>query len=123
MMSNNQMFIDKMSLRIRLPSCIASTTLMTQAGSVRFDEETKDVIWNIGKVQGNENKVEGTLSYSTDEKTGTPFIPSEEKSTAQVSFVVKGWSISGIKLDSCDISGVQYSPYKACRYTTAAGKM
>jgi AP-3 complex subunit mu len=122
MHANNQMFIDKFCINVRLPGSIATGTLMTNSGSVRFDEETKVAIWNIGKLQGQENKVDGTLTYSTD-KDGQNVIPSEEKSTAQLAFIVKGWSISGIRLDSCEVTGVQYSPYKACRYTTTSGKM
>lgn len=122
MRENNQMFIDKFCINVRVPNSIATGTLMTSTGNVRFDEDTKVAIWNIGKLQGMDNKVEGTLTYSTD-KDGKNDIPSEEKSTAQLAFIVKGWSISGIRLDSCEITGVQYSPYKACRYTTSSGKM
>lgn len=122
MRENNQMFIDKFCINVRLPSSIATGTLMTSTGNVRFDEETKFAIWNIGKLQGTDNKAEGTLTYTTD-KDGQNVIPSEERSTAQLAFIVKGWSISGIRLDSCEITGVQYSPYKACRYTTTSGKM
>jgi len=122
-MQHKQMLIDKFCVNVRLPSSIASATLACQGGSIRFDEDSKVVVWNIGKLAGQENKAEGTLAYATDAKDGSAIIPDEEKSTAQLAFVIKGWSISGIRLDACDVSGVSYSPYKASRYTTTSGKM
>jgi AP-3 complex subunit mu len=122
-MQHKQMLIDKFCVNVRLPSCIASATLACQGGNIRYDEENKVVVWNVGKLAGQENKAEGTLIYSSDPKDGSPIIPSEEKSTAQLNFVIKGWAISGVRLDACDVSGTNYNPYKACRYTTTSGKM
>lgn len=122
-MANKQMLIDKFCVNVRLPDSISSANLSCQGGTIRFDDETKVVVWHIGKLSGQENKAEGTLVYSTDEKTGLPIVPSEEKSTAQLAFVIKGWAISGVRLDACDVSSVPYSPYKASRYTTTSGKM
>mmetsp|Transcript_119892 Transcript_119892/g.339844 ORF Transcript_119892/g.339844 Transcript_119892/m.339844 type:complete len:454 (-) Transcript_119892:243-1604(-) len=122
-MQHKQMLIDKFYVNVRLPSSIASANLACQGGNVRFDEDSKVIVWQVGKLAGQENKAEGTLIYATDPKDGTPLIPSEEKSTAQLAFVIKGWAISGIRLDSCEVTGTSYSPYKACRYTTTSGKM
>jgi len=122
-MQHKQMLIDKFYVNVRLPSRITSASLACQGGQIKFDEETKVVVWHIGKLAGQENKAEGTLNYATDPKDGTPDIPSEEKATAQLAFVVKGWAISGVRLDACDVTGTSYSPYKASRYTTTSGKM
>jgi AP-3 complex subunit mu len=122
-MQNKQMLIDKFCVNVRLPHSIASANLECQGGNIRLDESSRMVVWHIGKLAGQENKAEGTLSYSTDPKDNSPIIPSEEKCTAQLAFVVKGWAISGVRLDSCDVSGTSYTPYKASRYTTTSGKM
>jgi len=122
-MQNKSMLIDKFCVNVRLPSCIASANLDCQGGAIRFDESSKMVIWHIGKLAGQENKAEGTISYASDPKDNSPIIPSEEKCTAQLAFVVKGYSISGIRLDACDVSSTNYTPYKASRYTTTSGKM
>mmetsp|Transcript_58880 Transcript_58880/g.164481 ORF Transcript_58880/g.164481 Transcript_58880/m.164481 type:complete len:454 (-) Transcript_58880:84-1445(-) len=122
-MQHKQMLIDKFCVNVRLPSCISSANLSCQGGNVRFDEESKMVVWHIGKLHLQDNKAEGTLQYATDPKTGAPLIPSEEKSTAQLAFVIKGWAISGMRLDACDVTGTSYTPYKASRYTTTSGKM
>lgn len=121
--NNKQMLIDKFCVNVRLPSSIASVNLACQGGAVRFDEDDKVIVWRIGKLAGQDNKVEGSLLYATDPKDGTPIVPSEEKSTAQIAFVARGFAISGIKLDSCEVSGTSYTPYKASRYTTTAGRM
>mmetsp|Transcript_22683 Transcript_22683/g.48112 ORF Transcript_22683/g.48112 Transcript_22683/m.48112 type:complete len:454 (+) Transcript_22683:139-1500(+) len=122
-MQFKQMLIDKFVVNVRLPEHISSTNLVSQGGSVRYDEDSHLVVWNIGKLAGQDNKVEGNLNYSSDFKERSPMLPSEEKCTAQLRFVIKGWSISGIRLDACDVSGINYSPYKASRYTTTAGKV
>jgi len=122
-MQHKQMLIDKFYVNVRLPADIASATLACQTGNIRFDEDSKVVVWQVGKLAGQENKAEGTLFYATNPKDGTPRIPAEEKSTAQLSFVIKGWAISGMRLDACDVSSTSYSPYKASRYTTTSGKM
>jgi len=124
-MQNKQMLIDKFCVNVRLPSSISSAKLDCQGGSVRLDQSANSnmVVWHIGKLAGQENKCEGILSYASDPKDNSPIIPSEEKCTAQLAFVVKGWSISGIRLDACDVSGTSYTPYKASRYTTTSGKM
>lgn len=122
-MQNKQMLIDKFCVNVRLPSSIASANLTCQGGNIRFDEERKLVVWHVGKLHLQDTKAEGTLMYATNPKDSTPIIPSEEKATAQLAFVIKGWAISGIKLDACDVSGTNYTPYKASRYTTTSGKM
>jgi len=124
-MQHKQMLIDKFCVNVRLPHSISSATLSTRNGNIRFDEETKVVVWHIGKltVLDDEYTADGTLNYATDPKDGTPQIPDEEKSTAQLAFVIKGWAISGIRLDACEVSGTQYNPYRASRYTTTSGKM
>merc|ERR1711870_134823 len=86
--------------------------------------DSKIVVWNIGKLAGQENKAEGTLTYATDPKDGSSQRPCDtEKCTAQLAFVIKGWAISGMRLDSCEVSSVSYSPYKASRYTTTTKKV
>jgi len=124
-MQHKQMLIDKFCVNVRLPNSIASATLSCRGGNIRFDEDTKVVVWHIGKlvVMDDEHSAEATLHYSTDPKDGTPRIPTEEQSTAQLAFVIKGWAISGVRLDACELSGVNYNPYRASRYTTTSGKM
>merc|ERR1712100_498049 len=83
-MQNKSMLIDKFCVNVRLPDSIASANLDCQGGNIRFDDaSTKMIVWNIGKLEGPERKAEGTLAYSSDPKTNTPIIPSEEKCTAQ----------------------------------------
>ncbi|CAE7368783.1 AP3M1 [Symbiodinium natans] len=115
-MQHKQMLIDKFVVNVRLPASIASANLACQGGSVRFDEESKVIVWNLGKLASQESKAEGTLTYATNPKDGSVQIPNEEKSTAQLAFQIKGWAISGIRLDACDVTSINYTPYKASRH-------
>lgn len=122
-MQNKQMLIDKFTVNVRLPSCVSSATTSCQGGTIQFNNDTKVIAWQIGQLVRQENKAEATVTYATNPKDNTAIRPTEEKCTAQLAFDIKGWVISGIKLDSCIVSGVPYTPYKASRYTTTAGRM
>merc|ERR1711862_884863 len=80
-MQHKQMLIDKFSVTIQVPSSICAAKLECQGGHIRFDETSKVVVWNIGKLSGQESKVEGTLAYATEPKDNSFVIPHEEKCT------------------------------------------
>jgi len=122
-MDNTRIHIDSFCVNVQVPSSIVSATLSSGGGNVRFDDENQIVVWNIGQLSRQDMKAEATLIYGCDPKNNSPTVPSEEKCTAQIAYVIKGWSISGIKIDTCDVAGVHYSPYKANRYTTTSGKV
>eukprot|EP00922_Rhytidocystis_sp_ex-Travisia-forbesii_P057722 GHVS01085432.1.p1 GENE.GHVS01085432.1~~GHVS01085432.1.p1 ORF type:complete len:553 (+),score=81.60 GHVS01085432.1:42-1700(+) len=116
--------IEDVQVRMELPEFIGGATLMSSLGSAKFDIKQKELIWNIGTLAPGDHRVEGLLTFEADEnKQEDAVCPSEARCTAEVSFTIKGWAMSGIRVDTLDVSGVSYSPYKGCRYTTVAGKV
>lgn len=115
-------FLDRCQFTIQLPNSIAGCNIQGNTGQWKFDSSSKLLHWTIGKMPDSPSSLEGTLSYLRDEN-GQLCGPQEEKCSCQVVFSVKGWVMSGMKLDCLDVSNTTYTPYKACRYATQSGKI
>ena len=115
--------IDSLSIKIRVPNVVSSATLFTHSGSTIFDPPTGLILWNIGQVKPDAAaiKLEGTLQYKGGPRDG--LLAKEFKASLSAQFSVKGWAASGVKIDALEISCVEYTPYKGCRYTTKAGSL
>lgn len=100
------------SLVVRVPTSVTGATLVTDVGSARFADQC--IHWKIGKL-GGPVKLEGSLA---GDHTGCDF-----RISASAEFLVRGWAASGIKVDCVEISGIDYTPYKGCRYSTGAGRV
>ena len=123
--SNHTRSIEAVVVRIKTPNVVGSGTLVTQSGSVRFDPVSKTIIWSPGTISADSTagvKMEGTLHYSGSNPNEAA-IAKNFRTSASVQFSVSGWSASGIKIDSVDVGGVDYTPYKGCRYSTCAGRI
>ena len=55
--------------------------------------------------------LKATLRYSTNSKTGTADVPWDERAVARIDYTLKGFALSGMRLDSLDVMSVNYSPY------------
>lgn len=80
-------------------------------------------MFDVGRLEGGKMDLRANLRYVTNPKTNVPDVPWEEKSVARIDYVVSGWSITGMRLDSLDVIGVNYTPYKACRYSSHGGRL
>lgn len=119
--------LEDLSIYITLPSSVLSAVVSPTFGSVRFQNSDKLLIWKLDKINNAPNVVyraEGILSFETVTSSQQDYLlPNEIKCTCQPSFVMKGYAISGIKVDTLDVISVNYSPYKGCRYSTVSGAM
>ena len=115
--------IENLCIKLRVAPVIASTTLFTQNGSTVFDASSGLVLWNIGTVKSDSTKIslEGTLQYNRGGSDAA--LAREFKPCMSAQFTVKGWAASGIKIDALEVSCVDYTPYKGCRYATKAGSV
>jgi hypothetical protein len=112
-------------IRIRVPQVISNSVMIAQVGSARFDSSRREIVWSLGSINPGTTagvKLEGSLQYSSNEKSAAVQAKAF-KPTATVDFSVTGWSACGIKVDSVDVRGVDYTPYKGCRYATNAGRV
>lgn len=114
--------IDDVHLTIKLPPAISGATLVSNTGSARFDPFSKSVYWSLGKVSVESAagvKLEGSLVHSETNVTDLR----DYRSSASVEFLVRGWAASSIKVDSVELSAIEYTPHKGCRYSTTAGRI
>lgn len=120
----NPVFVDRCQVTLQLPDSILGCDLTATAGQWRFDNHSSrnGVQWTIGKLPDSPSVLEGTLTYVRD-SDGKLRGPLEEQGTCQVFFSVKGWAMSGFKLDSLDVTNITYTPYKGCRYSSRSGKV
>lgn len=112
----NQSSIDNLTITVRVSRSVTGATLFTQQGSVKFDSESSSVTWSIGTLKAanvDGFKMEGVLRG----------LVKRNACTLSARFRVPGWSASGVRIDSVNITGVNYTPYKGVRYATIGGKI
>ncbi|KAF4741510.1 AP-3 complex subunit mu-2, partial [Perkinsus olseni] len=135
--------VDDVVVSILLPTSVGSGCLQTSvkggrerqpSPSIRVDTTSDGgsvVIWHVGQLAsdaaGGEDTLvaaTGTLSYRGDESAAalSAEMANEQRCIAQVGFSVRGWCISGLRLDSLEVSATGGSTLqKGCRYSTVAG--
>jgi AP-3 complex subunit mu len=116
--------IDDLVIKVKLPRCVGMATLISQAGSVTFDAPSGLVIWSVGSLRvesGAGLKMEGTLLYAPGKDAAA--LAREYKCAASAEFLVRGWNPSGVRIETVDINGVDYTPYKGCRYSARGGQI
>lgn len=118
---NSAVFIDKVQINFLFPESITGCDMRCEVGQYRYMSSTNVMQWTIGKLERQDARIDGTLSYARDE-AGKYVSPLEEKCSCSIQFAIKGWAMSGIKLDSLDVTNVTYTPYKGCRYSCKSGK-
>ncbi|CEM29401.1 unnamed protein product [Vitrella brassicaformis CCMP3155] len=124
--AHTQAVLEKVSITIPMPEFVSGATLTATAGTIKYKSDTRAIVWSIPKLSSDQQPpshyAEGTLTYDgAKEGSYGRVAPQELKCVADVSFLVKGWAISGVKLDTLEVSSVSYQPYKGCRYSTQAG--
>ena len=115
LMQRDSQFIEQVFVSVTLPNSVSGATLVTQSGCARFDGSS--VHWAVGKVGAAGANLQGSLTYTNGVECR------QFRSAVCVDFLVRGWSVSGVKIDSVEISGIDYTPYKGCRYSTTAGRI
>lgn len=98
------------------PSCLRSSQLTPNVGSIRIDPLSQVCRWDIGKLPKDKTPtLEGTITLPNE------YIP-DEAPTIRVEFLVKMLAASGLKVDGLAIRGVSYKPFKGIRSSVQAGK-
>lgn len=90
-----------LSIRMALPDKIVAPSLATASGSVNYHPQTKEIIWDVDTNSKKEFlSLSGSASIEDNIcKEGVFFVLSSR-------FEIKGVSLSGIKIDSVEIPGI-----------------
>uniref|UniRef100_A0A7S0W2X6 MHD domain-containing protein n=1 Tax=Hemiselmis tepida TaxID=464990 RepID=A0A7S0W2X6_9CRYP len=109
--------IEDVVITIPFSKGIASTNLSVNHGTAHFDDATKTLRWDIGKVPKDKSPcLNGTVALAPGAETP------ESGPTMTVDFKIVMFSASGLKIDALTLSGEKYKPYKGVRFVTKAGK-
>lgn len=112
--------VENFKIEIRVPEAISGVTFDDDKG--RFDEKGRLIVLDVGNLEYKMN-LKAVLRYQTLKNSNQPDVPWEEKAVARIDYTVRGWAMSAIRLDSLDVLSVQYTPYKACRYSAHGGRL
>ena len=117
--------LELVALHLKLPRCVGSATLTTKAGTARFDNEKNTLSWRVGKLSDSAPvKLEGSVKYVPEiDAEKAAGLGNEYTCTVSVEFLIKSHCVTGLRVESLDVSSVNYTPYKGCRYSTRAGKI
>jgi AP-3 complex subunit mu len=106
------------NVRITIPwdKSVVSCTLTSAYGKVEFNELTKVLVWELGRLPAEKNPMlSGSVNLAPGVKTTSPNV--------EVGFKVSMFSSSGIKVDSLAVHQVNYKPYKGIRVITKGGRI
>ncbi|KAI9105708.1 Mu homology domain-containing protein [Phlyctochytrium arcticum] len=113
--------VENAAVSVTLPPYVASVKMNTNAGRCSFDQITKELRWNIGKI-GTDFNVAGIPLL-----TGSLYLDSGAEVTPQtytvfVDFKINMFTSSGIRVDSLQVHNEPYKPFKGVRTITRAGR-
>ena len=116
--------LEDLVIKVKLPKSVGSATLITQTGTAHFDASTGIIVWSPGSIKPESSapvKLDGTLLYGPQQDAAAR--AKEFRCSATAQFLVRGWNPTGVKIETLDVNGVDYSPYKGCRYSTSGGSI
>lgn len=106
--------VEDLVVTVPLPAGCESVSTQTQGGSVKFDAHSKVLRWDIGKMSGAKTpSLDGTIRLSS--------VP-DSSVTVLASWKISGSCISGLKIDSVNITGEAYKAFKGVRGWTKSGE-
>mmetsp|Transcript_11137 Transcript_11137/g.34014 ORF Transcript_11137/g.34014 Transcript_11137/m.34014 type:complete len:441 (-) Transcript_11137:86-1408(-) len=104
---------EQVSIKIPLPSTTTTCDISSTVGSVEVKKGTGTAIWRIGKLKRDRPACLNATIACTNATSESP--------TFEVSFQLQGQALSGLEVDSMEVSNVKYKPYKGVRYITRSG--
>jgi len=108
--------VEGIQLSIPLPRCVLSCSVVGSQGRHSFDPHTRLLVWEVGKLDpGRLPNLRGTLSL----QSGVPLPDSNP--CIGVQFSIPGLALSGLRVNSLDLHGEAYKPFKGVKYATKAG--
>lgn len=113
--SKTSTFIN-VAIIIPLPSMVNNTSLTTNVGTIKLDEKTKILRWEIGNIPHDKSPtMEGNVFLPPDK------VP-DENPIIRAEWTCKMFCVSGLKVDGLAVRQVSYKPFKGVRSVTQAGK-
>lgn len=110
--------LENVKLEILLPKSVNNCTLVASQGKYTFDNTTKILVWDVGKVDIQKiPNIRGSVAVAAG-----PAVDSSP--SINVQFTISQLAVSGLKVNRLDMYGedIKYKPFKGVKYVTKAGK-
>lgn len=110
--------IEDVTVDVTFPKSVRTVDVNTESGTCLFDESTKTVKWNVGKL--GKKVLSPSLRGSIILHQNAP-IP-DEKPIVLLGFKVPMSTVSGLNVETLLITNEKYKPYKGVRTLTKSGR-
>lgn len=110
--------LENVKLEILLPKSVINCTLVASQGKYTFDNTTKVLVWDVGKVDIQKiPNIRGSVVVAAGSTV-------DSSPSINVQFTISQLAVSGLKVNRLDMYGedVKYKPFKGVKYVTKAGK-
>ncbi|KAJ3417095.1 AP-3 complex subunit mu-2 [Chytridiales sp. JEL 0842] len=124
--------VENVVISFTLPKHISTAKIDSSFGTISFDQTAKHIRWTLPKLslQGGNPYLTGTLYFETvssaanglDEKPVYKKPAIQSLMVVSVEAKVNMYAASGVRIDSLQVHGEAYKPYKGVRMMTTAGK-
>eukprot|EP00941_MAST-03F_sp_MAST-3F-sp1_P002342 g2342.t1 len=112
-----QPVLEEIEVIVPFSKAVHSIDVEANCGDVIFDEVTKICTWRVPKVPTNlQPMLHGRLLLVKGEN------PSGESTNVRLFFKLSDCTVSGIRIDTLNVSNEHYKPYKGVRALTQAGR-
>jgi AP-3 complex subunit mu len=106
--------VEDVKIVLQLPKDTIQSKVTTNYGNVKFNNSTKELVWEIGKFSKNSTpSASGQVILSHKNEVEIPNV-------VNFKFRIPSIAYSGLKVDQVNVSKVDYKPYKGVRYVTIA---
>jgi len=108
--------VDNVVIMVPMPKDVTSCTMTTSVGTYTFDPVSKQLKWEVGKIQPLKvPTMRGTCTVTTGADCR------DVHPTIHVEFKIMQLVVSGLKVNRLDMYTETYKPFKGVKYITKAG--
>jgi len=124
---NNALVVEDVMVVIPFSRAVRTANLKVTTGSVLFDEATKVAKWTVGKLVADKYpQLTGTIMLQPNANgfsgSGSSGGGGEEAPPIQMDWKVSMASVSGLAIQSLQLTNEKYKPYKGVRTIAKSGK-
>lgn len=107
--------LENVTLEITMPKNVINVSVNQSQGKYSYDPTTKVFVWEVGKLEGKNASIKGSLTLNTS-------IPAPDmRPSILVKFLMNQASLSEVRVNRLDMFGEKYKPFKGVKYISRAG--
>jgi len=123
--NSQQKTVEEVHIIIPFPKNTSTASFTSNFGYVQYDDLSKVARWMIGRLPVNKTPMmDGSVALATNPTTSSKDNSNntDTNPTIQAEFKINGLSVSGVRIDSLNLTNERYKPFKGVRNITKAGK-